>query len=85
MIFARFGETKAFRFNFTKPDGKFIKLQFLGYGNQEFVPVYVKVEVDNKSLKYYRISAEPSEDVVTVKVEEMKMEDTPSHLQSAKL
>ncbi len=84
MAFARFGEEKAFSFDLKRRGGNFINLQFLGYGTQEFNPLYVKVG-DNGSHFYYKISAIASEECVTVEIEEVSAGDCPPSLQKVTL
>jgi hypothetical protein len=83
VMFARFNETAAFGFELSRRGGNFISLNFHGYDAVEFIPVFLKAEVENGSFKYFKISAEATDDAVTVTVEEVSESDAPAHLKSA--
>jgi hypothetical protein len=81
VFLARSGEEKAFGFNLQNIKGSYINLSFLGYGNREFKPVYIKIRTDNGSVVYYELSAVGSEDGVFVEIQKVSENDTPYHLQ----
>jgi hypothetical protein len=82
---AKIPETRPFGFDLRRRGGEFIPLQFLGYGNQRFIPVYLKIEADDGLVKYYQISAQASEEGIVVEIQEVSAEATPEHLQKAVL
>lgn len=84
LMFARFGEQKAFGFDTQRKggNGKFITLQFFGYGNQEFVPLYLKIMADDGQIEYYKISAQVdgNQEEIVVEIEKVSEKDAPGAL-----
>lgn len=79
--FGRFGEEEPFGFQLAKP---FINLDFFSQSREEFKPLYVKVEGNNREFIYFVIEAEWSEDGPALKLARANEQDVPPHLRVAK-
>jgi len=80
IMFARFGEEKAFAFSKDRP---FINLDFFSKRNEKFLPLFVKVKTDNGGFTYFVLEAQWSEDAVTLKISVVAQSEVPPHLEAA--
>lgn len=80
--FGRFEEDNAFGFNLWT-ESAYINLDFFSKRANEFVPLYVKVQV-GADFVYFLLSAEAREEAVTLKVRRVEAAAVPPHLAEAK-
>lgn len=81
MAFARFSEEKPFGFNPARP---YINLDFFSKRNEQFLPLFVKVKMDDGSLAYFILEGSWSEDAVVLNIHRVEEGEAPPHLVSAK-
>jgi hypothetical protein len=84
VAFGRADEKTPFGFDPGRRGGNFINLFLYGLGQTEFKPVFIKVESDQRGVfEYYKVTAEPGEDAVVVKIAKVAENEVPSHLKAA--